>query len=115
MPTSQQKTVKGGTANQNQSSDLLLTWDALTSASQYDIEISDASDFSSVIESATVVNATEYQTTNLLAGTIYYWRVKPENTCLAGNFGEIYVFQTANDVCNTYDNGQAWGRITFEK
>ncbi|MCA0154055.1 reprolysin-like metallopeptidase [Winogradskyella vincentii] len=89
---------------QNQSSDLLLTWDALTSASQYDIEISDASDFSSVIESATVVNATEYQTTNLLAGTIYYWRVKPENTCLAGNFGEIYVFQTANDVCNTYDN-----------
>ncbi|RCT55921.1 reprolysin-like metallopeptidase [Winogradskyella sp. KYW1333] len=89
---------------QNQSSDLLLTWDSLTSASQYDIEISDAPDFSSVIESATVVNATEYQTTNLLAGTIYYWRVKPENTCLAGNFGEIYVFQTANDVCNTYDN-----------
>jgi subtilisin-like proprotein convertase family protein len=89
---------------QNKSSNLLLSWNALSSASQYEVEVSDSPDFSSIVESATIINETEYQTTNLLAGTIYYWRVKPENTCLAGDFGEIYVFQTANDVCNTYDN-----------
>ncbi|MCA0133655.1 reprolysin-like metallopeptidase [Winogradskyella alexanderae] len=89
---------------QNQTSNPLLSWNALSSASQYDVEVSDTPDFSSIVESATVLNATEYQTTNVTAGNIYYWRVRPENTCLAGQFGEIFIFQTANDVCNTYDN-----------
>ncbi|WP_087491743.1 MULTISPECIES: reprolysin-like metallopeptidase [unclassified Winogradskyella] len=88
----------------NQSANQLLSWDALSSASQYDIEISTTPDFAVLAESATVINATEYQTTSLSAGTVYYWRVRPENTCLVGSFGEIFVFQTANDVCITYDN-----------
>jgi len=88
----------------NQSSNPILSWEALNSASQYDIEVSTTPDFATTAESATVINASEYQTSSLIAGTVYYWRVKPENTCLAGSFGEIFIFQSANDVCNTYNN-----------
>jgi hypothetical protein len=88
----------------NQSSSLNLVWDNLASASSYDVEVSTSPTFASTIESATVVNATTYATTSLSPGTIYYWRVRPNNPCTTGTFGSIFSFQTANNVCITYDN-----------
>lgn len=88
----------------NQSSSLSLGWDNLVTASSYDIEVSTSPTFATTTESGTVNNATTYATTSLAAGTIYYWRVRPNNPCIAGSFGSIFSFQTANDVCITYDN-----------
>ena len=88
----------------NQSSSLTLGWNNLTSASSYDVQVSTSPTFATLTESGTVVNDTEYNTTSLSPGTIYYWRVRPNNPCTAGTFGSIFSFQTANDVCITYDN-----------
>ncbi|MEQ3655060.1 MAG: reprolysin-like metallopeptidase [Dokdonia sp.] len=87
----------------NQSTGIDLAWDFLLSASSYDVQVSTSPDFSSLTESGTVNNGIAYTTTSLSPGTIYYWRVRPNNPCIAGDFGEIYSFQTANDVCITYD------------
>tara|TARA_R110002051_G_scaffold160901_2_gene232490 strand:- start:12075 stop:18161 length:6087 start_codon:yes stop_codon:yes gene_type:complete len=88
----------------NQSSSLTLGWNNLPSASSYDVQVSTSPTFASLTESGTVVNEIEYNTTSLSPGTIYYWRVRPNNPCTAGTFGSIFSFQTANDVCITYDN-----------
>ncbi len=94
-----------GATNQQTSS--LLQWNALSSASSYLVQISTSPTFATITESATVTG-TSYQTTLLATGTINYWRVRPINTCLSGTFSEVFVFQIANDVCNTYSN------VTFE-
>lgn len=88
-----------GAANQQTSS--LLQWNALTSASSYLVQISTSPTFATITESATVVS-TSYQTAGLTAGTIYYWRVQPINSCLSGAFSEVFVLQIASDVCNVY-------------
>ncbi|MBV1925020.1 MAG: hypothetical protein KUG49_00750, partial [Dokdonia sp.] len=87
----------------NQSSSLTLGWDSLISASSYDIEVSTTPSFGSLVESGTVTNETTYATTSLSPGNIYYWRVRPNNPCTAGTFGSVFSFQTANDICITYD------------
>jgi subtilisin-like proprotein convertase family protein len=88
----------------NQSTSLNLGWDNLVSASSYDIQISTFPNFSILTESGSVSNATTYATTSLTPGNIYYWRVRPNNPCSTGSYGTIFSFQTANDVCITYDN-----------
>ena len=90
-----------GATNQQTSS--LLQWNSLTSASSYLVQISTSPTFATITESATVTS-TSYQTTGLTAGTINYWRVHPINSCTSGTFSEVFVFQIANDVCNTYTN-----------
>jgi len=90
-----------GATNQQTSS--LLQWNAITSASSYLVQISTSPTFATITESATI-SGTSYQTTALTAGTINYWRVRPINSCTTGAFSEVYVFQIANDLCNTYSN-----------
>jgi hypothetical protein len=90
-----------GAANQQTSS--LLQWNALSSASSYLVEISTSPTFATITETATVTG-TSYQNTLLAQGTINYWRVKPSNSCISGTFSEVFVFQIANDLCNTYTN-----------
>ncbi|MFD0860752.1 reprolysin-like metallopeptidase [Sungkyunkwania multivorans] len=88
----------------NQSTTLTLTWQPLNSASEYDVEISRDPKFATIDVSATVQNDNSYSASSLIAGEIYFWRVRPRNTCITGNFSELFVFQTANDTCITYDN-----------
>ncbi|MDI1256705.1 MAG: M12 family metallo-peptidase, partial [Flavobacterium sp.] len=103
----------------NQQTSCLLQWTDLSSASSYLVQISTDPTFATITESATVVNATSYQTTLLTQGTINYWRVKPINPCLQGAFSEVYSFQIANDLCRTYnsvyfDNIDAASNNTWE-
>ena len=57
-----------------------FSWDVISNASSYDIEIASDSEFSSIV-------ASENSTTNSYTGatlnqsTTYYWRVKAKNTC----------------------------------
>lgn len=97
-----QVTPANGAANQV--ANPLLQWQDLASASSYLIEISENSDFSIITESNTVSFQNTYQPTTLAHSTIYYWRVTPSNDCISGTAASISLFQTAQDVCTTYDD-----------
>lgn len=56
-------------------------WDATPGTLSYTFELSDASDFSNIIESTTTSNTQHTLGTTLSNNTAYYWRVYAENTC----------------------------------
>ena len=87
----------------NQVTSVLLKWNTLTSAEEYIVEISESPLFSTLAETITT-SKLEYQTTSLVEGKIYFWRVRPKNTCIYGSYSEIYSFQISRDFCNTYTN-----------
>lgn len=85
----------------NLETSVLLQWNALTSAEEYILEISESPLFSTIAETITT-SKLEYQTSSLVEGKIYFWRVRPKNTCIYGSYSEIYSFQISRDFCNTY-------------
>ena len=87
----------------NQVTSVLLKWNTLISAEEYIVEISESPLFSTLAETITT-SKLEYQTTSLVEGKIYFWRVRPKNTCIYGSYSEIYSFQISRDFCNTYTN-----------
>lgn len=87
----------------NLATSVLLKWNTLTSAEDYIVEISESPLFSTIAETVTTTKL-EYQTTSLVEGKIYFWRVRPKNTCIYGSYSEIYSFQISRDFCNTYTN-----------
>ena len=81
-----------------------FTWDEISNASSYDIEIATDLDFSSIV-------ASENSATNSFTGvslnqaTTYYWRVKAKNTCGDGDFSSTSSFTTQNcSVCESSGN-----------
>lgn len=56
-------------------------WNAVSSAVCYLVQIDNNADFSSPVQEATVVEATEYNASALPAGQ-YYWRVRLGGTCV---------------------------------
>ena len=87
----------------NQATSVLLKWNTLISAEEYIVEISESPLFSTLAETITT-SKLEYQTTSLVEGKIYFWRVRPKNTCIYGSYSEIYSFQISRDFCRTYTN-----------
>ncbi len=81
----------------------ILTWEPYSNASQFEVQVSTAADFSS-IHSTGHVNSTEYGVENLEPTTTYYWRVKPINTCGEGSFSNTFSFTTINISCKTESN-----------
>lgn len=87
-----------------------FTWDPTPNASGYTFELSDASDFSNIIDSATTASAGYTSAVDLDPDTVYYWRVYADNICGAaspmGQFsfrtltppGECSSTQTANTL-----------------
>ena len=61
-----------------------LTWDAVTGAQFYLVELSSNSDFSSIL-SSTEVTGTSTVATGLTENTQYFWRVTPNNSCTQGD------------------------------
>ncbi|PPK94307.1 putative secreted protein (Por secretion system target) [Nonlabens xylanidelens] len=88
----------------NQVANPLLEWEDLASAANYFVEISENPSFSTIAESGMVSFVNSYQPTVLEAGKIYYWKVTPSSDCVAGTINSISSFQTAQDVCRTYEN-----------
>ena len=83
-----------------------FSWDVISNASSYDIEIASDSEFSSIV-------ASENSTTNSYTGatlnqsTTYYWRVKAKNTCGDGDFSPTSSFTTQNcTVCISTGNSE---------
>ncbi len=81
-----------------------LSWDAVSQASFYFVEIADGPDFSNIIESASV-NTTSYQPQNLTgANVVFYWRVSASNMCSEGTTSDGIAFQTGGSSCQTFSS-----------
>jgi len=70
-----------------------LTWDAVTQAGSYVVEIDDDSDFSSIVYSATVDTNSHDVDQELNTSTTYYWRVRTINAC-GPSTSAVYSFTT---------------------
>ena len=70
-----------------------FSWDAISSASSYDIEIATDTQFNSIIVSENI-STNSYTATSLNQSTTYYWRVKAKNSCGEGDFSQTNSFTT---------------------
>ena len=78
--------------------EVVLTWDASFQAQTYSVEIAADSSFTNMIESATELTETHYQTGNLPPNATYYWRVSGNNSCGSGSFSTAFAFSTWYEV-----------------
>ena len=81
-----------------------FTWDEISNASSYDIEIATDLGFSSILVNENVTT-NSYTEASLDQSTTYYWRVKAKNSCGDGNFSSVSSFTTQNcSVCVSTGN-----------
>ena len=81
-----------------------FTWDEISNASSYDIEIATDLGFSSILVNENVTT-NSYTEASLDQSTTYYWRVKAKNSCGVGNFSSVSSFTTQNcSVCVSTGN-----------
>ncbi|MBC9796753.1 reprolysin-like metallopeptidase [Sinomicrobium weinanense] len=84
---------------------IVLNWEETPNADSYEIQLSTESDFTSILETASVAFPT-YQPENLENDQIYYWRVKPENPCGDGTYSDPFSFSTLTTGCSTYTSNE---------
>lgn len=76
----------------------VFDWDAVAGAASYTLEVSTAPTFATkAINKVVYAPASEYtHTTDLLANTIYYWRVKANGTNGPSLYSQVRQFRTGN-------------------
>ena len=75
---------------------IALDWNDVATATGYQIQVDNDSDFSSVTVAPTSTAST-YSLSGLATGTTYYWRVQAQSACGLGSFSASRSFTTA---CN---------------
>ncbi|AUC16201.1 hypothetical protein BTO06_13975 [Tenacibaculum sp. SZ-18] len=87
-----------------------LTWESITEATGYDIQISTNNTFTNVILNTTS-NTNSYEVSPPLSGSsIYFWRVRPKNDCATGNYTSAFFFRTENpSYCSSTFTDDAGG------
>ncbi|MFY0602378.1 MAG: S8 family serine peptidase [Flavobacteriaceae bacterium] len=86
--------LKGVTTSQ-----LELSWNSNLNAQSYLVQVSDTPSFSNIISSSTETGLS-YTVSGLTDNTVYYWRVKPQNTCGTNSeFSAARSFQTGGSDC----------------
>ncbi|MFN2166846.1 MAG: GEVED domain-containing protein, partial [Anaerolineae bacterium] len=79
-----------------------FTWNAVSGATGYDIQVATDPAFTSIVASATGLTGTGYTPGSALSSdTVYYWRVYAVNAC-GNQASTIHAFRTAAAACNTY-------------
>lgn len=73
------------------STNAVLSWNAYTGASTYDVQVSEKSDFSSLVVNQTGVGTTSINAGGLNYNTKYFWKVKADNTT---SWSEVAYFTT---------------------
>jgi hypothetical protein len=74
-----------------------LNWDTATGATSYEVQISTASDFSSITVDQTNDTATSTQVNGLTNNTTYYWRVMAVNGVAGSAWSQTWSFTTVSD------------------
>ncbi len=82
-----------------------LQWSSDVNVASYDLEVATDVSFNTVVLRE-IVSSNSYTIRNSLSsGTAYYWRVRPSNTCLEGNFSNTSSFTTTScTVCSSVAN-----------
>ncbi len=83
-----------------QSTSLSLSWEAVTNALSYNVQVATDNAFSNIVKSANVT-ATNYPATGLSQATDYFWRVLPKNGNCEGSYSNAYKFTTGQISCVT--------------
>ena len=81
--------------------DPLLSWEASTGASSYDLEVATDAGFGNIVVSETTL-FTDFQVQDLLPDATYFWRVRPKNACGDGAFSSAFSFTTISVDCATF-------------
>ena len=92
-------------ANGSANVDLIptLSWTGADDADTYKLELSDQADFSNVIFDVESTTSTTASVDDLLeAGKVYFWRVKPTNSCGELDLNRVSSFQTKALTCEEY-------------
>ncbi|MES2649826.1 MAG: LamG-like jellyroll fold domain-containing protein, partial [Bacteroidota bacterium] len=71
-----------------------LSWNTVTAATSYRLEVSTVSDFSTTVFAQDGLAATSQQVSGLLPATIYYWRVRGTNAGGDGAWSAVWSFTT---------------------
>ncbi len=56
-----------------------FTWNAVSGASSYSLQVSTSNSFATTVYSNLTINGTSQQVSGLVGGTVYYWRVNAKN------------------------------------
>ncbi len=85
-----------------------LSWENNDNAQEYELQISEQSDFSVVLESYLGSLTTYTPTLLLTSNTQYFWRVKSISDCGGeSTYSNPFNFTTAQISCNVYANNQS--------
>lgn len=85
-------------STENVSTSPVLSWSQSEFAYSYNIQVSLASDFSSLIYSDSSLTQNNAQLTGLSANTVYYWRVKAVNISGESEWSDVHSFTTSSLV-----------------
>ncbi len=88
-----------------------FTWDIISNATSYDIQIATDPSFSSTLVSENV-NTNSYSDATLNLSTTYYWRVKATNNCGDGDFSAVSSFTTQSCSICTSSGDMSWATST---
>ena len=82
----------------NNATDITLTptlsWTAISSSISYTLQVSTTSTFSSYVFNHSGLKDTSIQIMGLTNNTVYYWRVRSENTEEVSNYSNVFSFTT---------------------
>jgi len=81
----------------NVNSPVLMDWDDVSSATEYQVQIDVNSSFSFPVINVTV-SASQYSATGLDEEQTYFWRVRTKNSCGWSNYSEIRNLGTADQT-----------------
>ncbi len=88
----------------NGSTSMSFTWDADANAQSYDVQISIDPSFAITFYSGNVTT-NSLSLSGFASETVYYWRVRANNICGSGAYGEPFNFQVGSEDCsNTYSS-----------
>jgi len=86
-----------------------FTWESVTNATKYRIQVSTVTDFSTTVVDDTTAGLTYTVSTALAANTELYWRVRGQSTEGVGPFATFRTFTTGSGVFTVYySNPNEW-------
>ncbi|MEJ8800545.1 LamG-like jellyroll fold domain-containing protein [Pontibacter sp. H249] len=89
----------------NQSSEIsttpILMWAATQGATNYQVQVSTSSNFTSTVYNQSGITSTSASVSGLVAGTTYYWRVRAINGSAQSDWSNVWSFTTAAPVMAT--------------
>lgn len=78
-----------------------FTWNSVTGAVSYRLEVAEDIGFGTVVIDETVTDTSFTPTGTLNPDSTYYWRVTASNACGTGTVSTVFNFTTVNEICWT--------------